>query len=52
MQHLNVMSIVGILVAGINLFRPGLGPPRELLVLKCGGAIWALSVVGAISKNL
>ena len=38
----NVMSIVGILVVGLNLFRPGLGMTRELLVLKCGAAVWAV----------
>ena len=38
----NVMSIVGILVVGINLLRPSLGISRELLVLKCGGAFWAI----------
>ena len=38
----NVMSIIGILVVSINLFRPGLGMTRELLLLKCGGAVWAI----------
>jgi len=38
----NVMSIVGILVVGFNLFRPGLGMTRELRVLKCGAAVWAV----------
>ena len=38
----NVMSIIGILVVGINLLRPGLVMTRELLVLKCGGAVWAI----------
>ena len=41
----NVMSIVGILVVGINLLRPGLGMSRELLVLKCGGAVWAITAL-------
>jgi phosphoserine phosphatase RsbU/P len=38
----NVMSILGILVVGINLFRPGLGMTKELLALKYGGAVWAV----------
>ena len=41
----NVMSIVGILVVGINLLRPSLGMSRELLVLKCGGAVWAITAL-------
>ena len=41
----NVMSIAGILVVGLNLFRPGLGMIRELLVLKYGGAIWAVTAL-------
>jgi hypothetical protein len=41
----NVMSIVGILVAGSNLLRPGLGMTRELRVLKCGGGIWAMTAL-------
>jgi sigma-B regulation protein RsbU (phosphoserine phosphatase) len=38
----NVMSIAGILVVGLNLFRPGLGMTRELHALKCGTAVWAV----------
>ena len=38
----NVMVIVGILVVAINVFRPGLGMIRELLVLKYGGAVWGI----------
>ena len=41
----NVMSIVGILVVVINLLRPGLGMTRELLVLKCGGGVWAMTAL-------
>ncbi len=41
----NVMSIVGILVAGSNLLRPGLGATRELRVLKCGGGVWAMTAL-------
>jgi sigma-B regulation protein RsbU (phosphoserine phosphatase) len=41
----NVMSIVGILVAGSNIFRPGLGMTRELLLLKYGGAAWAMTAL-------
>jgi serine phosphatase RsbU (regulator of sigma subunit) len=41
----NVMSIVGILVVGSNLFRPGLGKTREVRVLKSGGAIWAITAL-------
>ena len=38
----NVMSIVGILVVASNLFRPGLRMTRDLMVLKYGGAVWAI----------
>ncbi len=41
----NVMAIVGILVVGSNILRPGLGKTRELLVLKCGGAVWAITAL-------
>ena len=41
----NVMSIVGILVVGSNLFRPGLGITREVRVLKSGGAAWAMTAL-------
>jgi serine phosphatase RsbU (regulator of sigma subunit) len=41
----NVMSIVGILVVVINLLRPGLGMTRELLVLKYGGGVWAMTAL-------
>lgn len=41
----NVMSIVGILVVGFNLFRPGLGIIKELLVLKYSGAVWAITAL-------
>jgi hypothetical protein len=39
----NVMSILGILVVGANILRPGLGMTRELQVLKYGGAVWAIT---------
>jgi sigma-B regulation protein RsbU (phosphoserine phosphatase) len=41
----NVMSILGILVVGINILRPGLGMTRELQVLKYGGAVWAIAAL-------
>lgn len=41
----NFMSILGILVAGFNILRPGLAITRELTVLKRGGAIWAVSAL-------
>jgi hypothetical protein len=37
----NYMAIFGILVAGLNMFRPGLAKTRELTVIKYGGGIWA-----------
>jgi sigma-B regulation protein RsbU (phosphoserine phosphatase) len=45
----SVMSIIGILVVGINILRPGLRMTRELQVLKYGGAVWA---VAALYDNL
>ncbi|MGD2271769.1 MAG: SpoIIE family protein phosphatase [Desulfobacterales bacterium] len=41
----NVMAIGGILVVGINLFRPGLGMTRELLVLKSGIVVFAITAL-------
>ncbi len=41
----NVMSIAGILVLGINLFRPGLRMTRELRVLKIGIVIFGVSAL-------
>ena len=41
----NVMSTLGILVVGINVFRPGLEMTRELAALKIGGAVWAITAL-------
>ncbi len=41
----NVMVIIGILVVGINLFRAGHETTREMMVLKCGGVIWAIAAL-------
>jgi len=41
----NVMAIVGILVVVINFFQPGLKMIRELLVLKYGGLVWAITAL-------
>ena len=39
----NVIVTMGLLVVGINLLRPGQKTTKELTVLKCGGAVWALA---------
>jgi sigma-B regulation protein RsbU (phosphoserine phosphatase) len=41
----NVMATVGILVVGINLFRPGLRMTRELRVLKSGIVIFGITAL-------
>jgi hypothetical protein len=41
----NVMAIVGVLVVGINLFRPSLQTTRELRVLKSGLVIFGITAL-------
>ena len=41
----NVMAIVGVLVVGINMFRPGLQMTRELRVLKSGIVIFGITAL-------
>jgi serine phosphatase RsbU (regulator of sigma subunit) len=41
----NVVATAGILVVGINLFRPGLRMTRELLVLKSGLVIFGITAL-------
>ncbi|UCF94004.1 MAG: SpoIIE family protein phosphatase [Desulfobacterales bacterium] len=41
----NVMATVGILVLGVNLFRPGLRMTRELRVLKSGTVVFGITAL-------